>query len=144
MFDRNVFIRKRKSMQWWGVFLFWGGIALFAIDLTTPFPTRVSAQFTAVWLGLISLPGAILWIKSQSLPLAEAMEAIGYSRAFMTNGLTPADLAITMGITPNTAAKILSELIKEGNARIEVIDRVNGPVQVFKLVTTNTEQNQQL
>ena len=112
--------RKRRA----GKLLFWGGLALLILDMTTSFPTPACGAYAAWWL-IASAIGAGLWISSKRLPLEEPIEVSKYCRG----ELRVSDLTSELHVTIATAERILAALERKGYARRE--DRGDTRVWVF-------------
>ena len=95
--------RRRKRLA--GIILFWGGLALLVLDMTTSFPTPVRGQYAAWWLPVMAA-GTGLWLLAKRLPLEEAIIVAKYCRG----ELTVTDLTGELNVTIGTAERILEAL----------------------------------
>lgn len=118
-FSLERFKRNRRTARLAGIALFWGGVAMFALDMTTPFPTPLRGQYTAWWV-LVILAGAGLWMSSKKLPAEEAVEVARYCRG----ELKVTDLAGELHVTLDTAELTLRALARKGYARCEQRDEI--------------------
>ena len=114
--------RRRKRLA--GIVLFWGGLALLVLDMTTSFPTPVRGQYAAWWLVVVAA-GTGLWLSAKRLPLEETIEVAKYCRG----ELTVTDLTSELKVTIGTAERILEALARKGYAKIEQ----RGEIQVWVL-----------
>ncbi len=113
-FSLIAFKRSRRRKRVGGVVLFWGGLALFMLDMTTTFPTPMQGQFAAWWLIVIAV-GAAFWITSKRLPLEETIEVAKYCHG----ELKVTDLTSELNVTLDTSERILVALERKGYARME-------------------------
>ncbi len=104
--------RRRKRLA--GMALFWGGLALLVLDMTTSFPTPMRGQYAAWWLVVVAT-GMGLWISAKRLPLEETIEVAKYCRG----ELTVTDLTSELNVTIGTAERILEALARKGYAKSE-------------------------
>ena len=104
--------RRRKRLA--GILLFWGGLALLLLDMTTTFPTPVRGQY-ATWWVLVVAAGMGLWLSAKRLPLEETIEVAKYCRG----ELTVTDLTSELNVTIGTAERILEALARKGYAKLE-------------------------
>ena len=104
--------RRRKRLA--GMALFWGGLALLVLDMTTSFPTPMRGQYAASWLVVVAT-GTGLWISAKRLPLEETIEVAKYCRG----ELTVTDLTSELNVTIGTAERILEALARKGYAKSE-------------------------
>ena len=123
-FSLIAFKKNRRRKRWWGIALFWGGLALLILDMMTTFPTPVRGQY-AVWWVLVVALGAVLWMMSKRLPLEETIEVAKYCRG----ELKVTDLTSELNVTLDTAERILMALARRGYAKIE--DRGDTRVWIF-------------
>ena len=114
--------RRRKRLA--GIVLFWGGLALLVLDMTTSFPTPVRGQYAAWWLVVVAA-GTGLWLSAKRLPLEETIEVAKYCRG----ELTVTDLTSELNVTIGTAERILEALARKGYAKPEQ----RGEMQVWVL-----------
>lgn len=120
------FRRKRRRQTFWGVLLFWGGLVLLGLDMTTPFPTPTRGAFAALWLPVVAA-GAVLYIAGKRLPLEETIR-IARKRDY-AGELHATDLTCELHCTLDTAERILEALQRKGYARLDT--RGEGHVWVF-------------
>ena len=123
-FSRIDFRKGRRRKLLAGIVLFWGGLALLVLDMTTSFPTPVRGQYAAWWL-LVVAAGTGLWLSAKRLPLEETIEGAKYCRG----ELTVTDLTSELNVTIGTAERILEGLARKGYARLEQ----RGEMQVWVL-----------
>jgi len=109
--------RRRKRLA--GIVLFWGGLALLVLDMTTMFPTPVRGQYAAWWL-LVVAAGTGVWLSAKRLPLEETIEVAKYCRG----ELTVTDLTGELNVTLGTAERILEALARKGYAKLEPRDEI--------------------
>lgn len=111
------FRRKQSRLNAIGWILFFLGLVLILVDMTTPFPTPVQGQFALLW-GIISASGIGVWVYgSKQLPTKEALQ-IADSDEFL-GGLTAAQLSQVLNIAPDRAYLTLVMLVRIDIARIE-------------------------
>lgn len=79
-FSLIAFKKDRRRKRLVGVVLFWGGLALLVLDMTTTFPTPLQGQYAVWWLLVVAL-GAGLWMASKRLTLEEADQGALRTRA---------------------------------------------------------------
>ena len=104
--------RRRKRLA--GIVLFWGGLVLLVLDMTTTFPTPVRGQYAAWWLVVVAA-GTGLWLSAKRLPLEETVEVAKYCRG----ELAVTDLTGELNVTIGTAERILEALARKGYAKLE-------------------------
>ncbi len=109
--------RRRKRLA--GIGMFWGGLAMLMLDMTTSFPTRVHGAYASWWV-LVIAAGAVVWIASKRLPLEQTIEVAKYCYG----ELRVTDLTAELNVTIDTAERILRKLEKKGYARAEDRDEV--------------------
>jgi hypothetical protein len=113
-FSLTAFKKGRRRKRRAGVVLFWGGLGMLVLDMTTTFPTPVLGQYAAWWL-LVVAAGAGLWLSAKRLPLEETIEVAKYCRG----ELTVTDLTSELNVTIGTAERILQALARKGYAKLE-------------------------
>ena len=118
-FSLIQFRKDRRRRRLAGIGMFWGGLAMLMIDMTTSFPTPLRGKFAAWWLVVIAA-GAVVWIGSKRLPLEQAIEVAKYCHG----ELRVTDLTAELNVTIDTAERILRKLEKKGYARTEDRDEV--------------------
>jgi hypothetical protein len=107
-----AFKRRRRRQRLIGTALFWIGLALLAVDMTTTFPTPLRGQYATWWL-LVAGAGAGLWMHSKRLPLEETIEL-----ARQWNGeLKVTDVTSELNVTLETAERALAKLVRRGYSR---------------------------
>jgi len=126
--------RRRKRMA--GIVLFWGGLAMLVVDMTTNFPTPVHGAYAAWWV-LVIVGGAVLWLAAKRLPLEQTIEVSKYCHG----ELRVTDLTAELNVTIDTAERILQKLERKGYARSE--DRGDVRVWVFPDVQAAIRQRQE-
>lgn len=97
-----------------GLGLFWGGLLLLLIDMTTAFPTPVYGQYALWWLIVVGL-GAYFWHESKKLPLEETLEIAARYRGV----LRVPQLVTELNVTIDTAERILDALTRRKYAAPE-------------------------
>ena len=113
-FSLNDFKKGRRRKRLAGTVLFWSGLGLLALDMTTSFPTPLRGQYAAWWL-LVVAAGTGLWLSAKRLPLEETIEVAKYCRG----ELTVTDLTGELNVTIATAEGILEALARKGYAKLE-------------------------
>ena len=116
--------------------LFWGGLGMLMVDMTTSFPTPFRGKFAAVWL-IVVVIGAVLWVASKRLPLEQTIEVSKYCHG----ELRVTDLTAELNVTIETAERILEKLQRKGYARAE--DRDGVRVWVFPDIQAAIRQRQE-
>jgi hypothetical protein len=132
-------IQFRKNRRWKrmaGIVMFWGGLAMLMIDVTTYFPTPVRGKFAAWWVIVIAV-GAVLWVASKRLPLEQTIEVAKYCYG----ELRVTDLTAELNVTIDTAERILQKLEQKGYARAEDRDEVR--VWVFPDIKSSIRRRQE-
>lgn len=135
-FSLNEFRRGRRRMRILGKVLFWGGLALVLLDMSTPFPTPMRGQY-AVWWLIVVAAGVGFWLSAKRLPLEQTLEVAKYCHG----ELKVTDLTSELNVTLGTAEKILAALSRKGYARKE--DRGETQVWVFPDVKDEIRRRQQ-
>ena len=119
-----------------GIVLFWGGLAMLMVDMTSSFPTPVRGKYAAWWVIVIAV-GAVLWIASKRLPLEQTIEVSKYCHG----ELRVTDLTAELNVTIDTAERILQKLQRKGYAQAE--DRGGVRVWVFPDIQADIRQRQE-
>ena len=125
-FSLLQFKRKRARRRVVGALLFWGGLLLLLVDMTTMFPTPIRGQYALWWLVVVA-GGVWFWVASKRLPLEETIEIAKEPMYF--GELRVTELTGELNISLETAESILQALVRKGYARLE--DRGETRVWVF-------------
>ena len=115
MSDNAAYFRKkRKRKQKWGLILFWGGLLMLLLDITTPFPTPVRGAFALWWLIAVAA-GAFVYMQSRRLLVEETVILAGNHDGEWKITDEVSELNISLG----TASRILYSLERAEMACLE-------------------------
>lgn len=115
-FSLKEFKRKRALLRLAGVLMFWGGLLLLLMDMTTTFPTPLRGQYAMWWLIVVGV-GVWSWIASRRFPLEETIEIAKEPKYF--GELRVTELTSELNVSLENAEDILMALVKKGYARME-------------------------
>ncbi len=108
---REKLYERRRSQRRWGLGL--GGLGfLTIIDFWSPLPIPL-VGFPALFLGTLALGTGLFFLyRQQELPMSEALDIASLYNGFLSGPL----LIRSLHVTPDTAERILGELVARGYA----------------------------
>jgi hypothetical protein len=111
---REQMYQARARQKWWAVALCILGLVTLA-DSGSPFPIPL-VGLPSILAGLGCLgTGYYLLYRQQELPITETLEIAALYQGYLSAPL----LIRALHVTPETAERILDELVRRGYARIE-------------------------
>ena len=108
------FKAKRALNNKLGLIMFWGGLLMLLVDMTTAFPTPARGQYALWWLIIVAV-GSYFWFESKKLPLEETLEIAAKYRGVLRIPQVVSELEVTI----ETAERILDALAKRKRAAPE-------------------------